>query len=230
MTYLQLKKRIAWITGLGTSGDDSSEDWIQLGDIVNEAVIDILSRTRINMRCVDITLTSNQREYELAQTILQMYGLLHGSTVMQEVSPGDIDRVGTGHFAIIGFNRLALGWDPDDDLVLEAWYSPKPTVMTADAHDPSTVTYGNIPVQFHDAIINFACWKITDATGDQASGRGEKYRISYEGKDGLGSLGSDLGRIKTQINRRGITGSRRQRIARDGELITGDLTPDAWVG
>ncbi len=50
MTYLELKNRIAWITGIGDSGDDSTDDWTQLGAIVNEAVVDILTRTRINMK------------------------------------------------------------------------------------------------------------------------------------------------------------------------------------
>jgi hypothetical protein len=221
VTYAQLKTRIARICGLGDSGDDSADDWAMLGEVVNEAVVDILSRTRLNVKCLDISLTIGEREYDFGGSILAMHNIKRtpaalDTSELQEVAAGDIHRVGTGHYAIAGYNRLIIGWDPETGDELEAWYTPKPTPMTADGDDPSASNFGNIPSQFHDAIVEYGCWKMSDMAGDQASGRGEKYRIAYEGKNGTGELGSALGRIKFQTNRRAMSGSRQRRLTRFG--------------
>lgn len=235
MTRGQLVARVSQVLGLATSGADSTEELQMIQDTINEAVVDILSRTRINVRCVNITLTAGVREYDLSQTILRMYDVWQGTTRLQELSPGDSSRdmssVSAGTFAIVGFNRIRLDWSPDSSSsTLSAWYTPRPTPMTDNAHDPSAATYGAIPAEFHQAIINYCCWLLADMAGDQGSGRGDKYRAWYEGKDGLAGPGTNIGRINAAVNMRGGSGSRRGRMMRAGEVNSGDIYPDQWTG
>lgn len=231
MNFLQLRTRVAQQCGLARSAADGAEEWQLVGDVVNEAVVDILGRTRVYIRCVDLNLTAGVDQYELGSTILKLHNITRPDGVeLQEVEPGDLGRLSSGAFAILGYNRIALSWLPSAGDELEAWYTPKPTPMTADNNDPSTSTYGAIPTEFHSAIVNYASWKLSDMTGDQGSARGDKYKKWYEGDDGNAGPGTDLGRIKMAINRRGSSGSRRFRGRRDGEINFGDSLPDSWIG
>lgn len=229
MNFLQLKTRVAATLGLARSASQDAEEWQLIGDTINEAVVDILTRTRVYIKCVDITLDANEREYELDDSILKLYNLTKGTTELQEYAPGDLGR-GLPGYSIPGHNRLRIGWDPEQGDVIEAWYTPRPTPMTNDAHDPSEAPFGIVPAQFHKAIIDYACWHLADAAGDAGSARGERYRISYEGQDGMGGMGSDLGQIKLAVNQRARSGSRSARIPRSGELLIGDTDPTFWQG
>lgn len=224
----QLVARISQTLGLAATAQDSAEELQAIRDVVNEAVVDILSRTKVYVKTTTITLEPNVDEYDLADPILKILELRSGTTALQEVSEGDIDQTGTFTFATVGYNRLKFGWFPEADLT--AWYTPRPTEMGDDAHDPATASYGLIPEEFHGAIVTYACWWLADMVGDVGSGRGEKYRVLYEGKLGLGELGSQLGRIKLASNRRAASGSSQHRRRRQGEWITSDVNPNYWTG
>lgn len=234
MNNLQLKTRIAQNVGIASSGDDSAEEWQRVQDEVNEAIVDILLRTRINMRGVTLNLTAGIDEYEFGSSVLQIHNLYRGTQELEEAEPGDISRYqdisAGGAYAVVGYNRIALSWLAAAGETLEAWYTPAPTPMTADTHDPSTATYGNIPLQFHQAIVNRACWYLADYAGDQGSGRGDKYKTWYEGKEGDCGPGTDIGRIRTFTNRRLNSGSRRRRRSRAAQAIVSDAYPNFWVG
>lgn len=235
MTNLQLKTRISQIVGLASSGDDSAEEWQMIQDIVNEAIVDINVRTRINMRAVTLNLTAGSDEYEFGSAILQIHNLFRGSGELEEAMPGDIGRyhdlgLTGGAYAIVGFNRIRLSWVAAAGESLEAEYTPAPTALAVDGDDPSVSTKGNIPVQFHPAIVNYACWKLADYAGDQGSGRGDKYRAWYEGKDGSEDMSSDIGKIRRAINARLRSGSSKRRRPRAASGLVGDAYPDYWVG
>jgi hypothetical protein len=141
---------------------------------------------------------------------------------LEEQAEGSFDTSG---YAFMGHNRIVLGSPGVGDSVLVS-YVPLPTPMSDDAHDPATQTYGLIPTQFHRAILNYMCWHAADKAGDQQTARGERYRIMYEGKDGLGGPGTDLGRIKAQTNMRGGA----TRVTRHREVLTSDIESQHWVG
>jgi hypothetical protein len=218
-----LKTRVSRITGLPTgTSDDEAEEAALLDELANEAVIDVLSRTAIHVRRTTIVLAADEDEFDIDAAALRIWKLKRGDNWLQEQSVEDLDQYG---FAFPGHNRIILGAPGTGDSLL-AWYVPLPTPMTDNAHDPAVVTYGLIPVQFHRALLNYMCWHASDKAGDQQTQRGERYRVLYEGKDGMGSLDSDLGRIKYATNMRGGA----VRVTRHREVLRSDTRPQHWTG
>lgn len=229
MTRGELKTRVARMVGiaLGTDDDGVAEGDF-LDELANEAVIDILSRTRVHVRQAQVLLDEGDAQFEFDETILRVIDLSRaGSDGSQsQLFEGDRDSLGDGEYSWPGFNRILLGTVAGANDTIFFWYTPLPTPMSDDAHSPSDEMFGNIPVQFHRAILNYMLWHAADKAGDQGKGRGESYRILYEGRDGLAGAGSDLGRIKTATNMRGTSTT----IKRARPLLTGDLYPRHWQG
>jgi hypothetical protein len=216
--------------GMARSSTDSTEEVTYLQELANEAVVDLLTRTKIHVRRVNLTLNAGEREYDLSQNVLRLWSLADiDGHPLTEVPEGEIFTYDGGHvFQMPGYNRLVLGWDPEAGDSLDGDYTPRPTKMTADAHDPVLQTYGLIPEEFHQALINFMCWKAGETTRDQSSGLGEKWRRLYEGEDGEGRLGTDIGKIKWAVNRRGATGAPQSRLRRALQKSGADIGQRFW--
>lgn len=212
------------MTGLaiGTSDDEADESDL-LDEFANEAVLDILSRTRVNVRHGQVTLDQGDLEFDIDLSILNIYKLERGDVTL--TANDAVNDLGANDYSFVGFNRLVLGTAGANDLAY-LWYTPLPTPMTLDAHDPSAAAYGNIPTQFHRAIVDYMCWHASDKARDQSAARGEKYRILYEGQDGMGGPGSDLGRIKLATNIRG--GATRVKSPR--RRLASETDSKYWIG
>lgn len=220
----QLKTRVSRLIGIaiGTSADEVDENAF-LEELANEAVQDILSRTRIYVRDANIALNAGSTEFDVDNTaILKLYRMERGGTALQEQTPDALDAYG---YYWAGYNRFVLGLVAAAGETIHVLYTPVPTPMTNDLHDPSDQNYGRIPPQFHRAIVNYMCWHAADKAGDEQVGRGERYRVYYEGQDGAGGQGSDLGRIKTAINQRSGT----TRVARYRETLQSDVDSRYWT-
>lgn len=226
----QLITRVGRMMGMARSSTDSTEEVALLQDLANEAVLDVLTRTKINVRRVNLQLDADVDEYDLSQSVLRLWSLeWPDGSPLTEVDELDMDAYAGSHaFQFVGYQKLKLGWMPSDGDSIDAWYTPRPTKMSADANDPSTSTYGLIPEEFHDALVNYMCWKAGEITRDQSSGMGEKWRRLYEGEDGMGSLGTDLGQIKAATNRRGATGAPEARLRRAGLRSAADSGASTW--
>jgi hypothetical protein len=170
------------------------------------------------------------KDYDLSQQVLRLWSLFdENGSELTEVESGDIGfMAGQRVFQFVGYNMLIIAWEPATGDKLEALYTPRPQDMVDDFSDPSVVTYGLIPEEFHGGLLNYMCWKAGEATRDQMSGMGEKFRRQYEGEDAMGGAGSDLGRIKWAVNRRGATGSAHGRLRRAGQASAADLGAGAW--
>lgn len=219
----QLKTRVSRLLGLAVgTNDDALDEDAYLNELANEAVKDVLARTRIYVRDATIPLTTGVTEYDVTnQSILKLHRIVRGTTDLQEQPLDLLDAYG---YAWVGFNRFQLGLAATAGETLYVLYTPMPTDMTLDAHDPAVTTYGNIPVQFHPALINYMCWWAADKAGDQAAGRGEKYRVKYEGQDGMAGPGTNLGVIKAQTNMRGGG----TRVKRYRETLQSDVDTRYW--
>ena len=214
---------------MARSSTDNTSEVAFLQDLANEAVLNLLLRTKIHVRRTTLDLTAGTTDYDLSQNVLRLWSVNRDGVELQEVTEGDLlSQTGASVFQFVGNNMLVIGWEPSTGDELEALYTPRPTPMTLDAHDPAVVTYGLIPPEFHDALVNFMCWKAGEATRDQMSGMGEKFRRLYEGEDGMGGMGSDLGKVKFAVNRRGATGSQQGRLRRMGESSAADLGAGTW--
>jgi len=223
----EITLRVSRMLGIpvGTS-DDEVDEAALLDELANEAVLDILSRTRIHVRRAQSTLNTGSTDFDISDVLTIVGGIRSiGSDGEKLMVEQKRDELSPGGYAFAGLSRVVLG-APSTGETLDYWYVPRPTPMTLDAHDPSDRTYGRIPTEHHRAILNYMCWHAADKAGDQGAGRGEKYRTAYEGKDGFAAIGSDLGRIKTQIN---FLGS-KVRVGRQRETLVGDTDPSYWQG
>ncbi|HEY7421453.1 MAG TPA: hypothetical protein VH541_05540 [Gaiellaceae bacterium] len=212
MNLAQLKTRVSRTLGiaLGTSDDAIDEDNL-LSELANEAVVDLCSRTRVNVRDALIPLTQGTVEFDVDDSlILRMHRMQRGTTWLQEQPLDMLDEYG---YAWVGYNRFQLGLAGAAGEELHVWYTPTPDPLATDTDDPSLPNFGRIPVNHHRGILNYMCWHAADKAGDEQVGRGERYRVYYEGQDGLGGPGSDLGRLKSETNKR--SGGVRVRRYRD---------------
>lgn len=213
---------------MARSATDSTSELTFLQDLASEAVVDILTRTRLHVRRTILQLDPAVTDYDLSQSVLRLWSLAEDGVELQEAASGDILSMGGHAFQFEGYNMFVIGWEPETGDTLEALYTPRPTKMDTDVRDPASQTYGLVPAEFHPALVNFMCWKAGETTRDQGSGMGEKWRRLYEGDDGLGGIGTDLGKIKWAINRRGATGSEQGRLRRAGLRSPADLGSGTW--
>src|SRR3990172_8813998 len=63
------------------------------------------------------------------------------------------------HYAVLGSNMLTLWPTPSAVYTIKLFYVPRPTAMSDGTHDPSNITYGRIPTEFHKAIEYYALWQ-----------------------------------------------------------------------
>lgn len=213
-----LKLRVSRILGIATgTSDDAVEEDALLNQLAEEGVVDILSRTRIHVRDALIPLANGTVEFDVdGAVILRMHRLQRGDTWLEEQ---DLDSLDSSGYAWVGFNRFQLGAAASGSEQLHAWYTPTPTMMVNDTDDPALDAFGRIPVSHHRAILNYMCWHAADSAGDTQVGRGERYRVYYEGQDGMAGPGSDLARIKNDINKR----SGGVRTKRSREVLSSDV-------
>ena len=224
MNLGDLKLRTSRVLGVSVGTDDDAVDEDDfLTRLANEAVLDVLVRTRVHVRDGLVTFSSAATEFDVDDTILRMIGIkLNGNPLYE----GGRDTLREDEFAFVGFSRIVLGTQTASGDQLQFWYTPKPTTMANASDDPSLFAFGRIPSQFHSALIDYMCWWAADKIGDVQAGRGERYRTTYEGQDALGGAGSSLGRIKLAINSRGGL----QRTKRRREVLVGDVYDGYWRG
>jgi hypothetical protein len=232
MTRGQITKRVIQILGL----DDTvgGEEVTLVHDLINEAILDISRRTKVNMRILDIHLSAGTNAFEIPAGVLLMMDLRkmgtdpsnsNGVEMTQKLaSEVEMDVSGLS-YSIVGYDTLLVSGGFDAARDYKAWYVPKPQPMTDDAHDPSTEIYGGIPEEFHyTAILNYVLWNGADYGDDITSQSGERYRILYEGENGLGG---NLGDIKRTTNKRATPAGRRGRI-QDGYASHDYITTGGW--
>lgn len=180
----------------------------ELGEFANEAVRDVLLRTGVKVATGTITLTANQGDYTLDDEVLAIkHAYLDGATsdyLLTQISTAELieRRVyattgssdGPWYYALEGTDLFRVSPTPSAAATINITYVPKPTEMSSDAHDPSAVLYGGIPVEFHPVLIDFMCWKAASYDDDASSGQGERYRGYYE---------EGLKRIRRYVNGKG---------------------------
>lgn len=215
----QLRLRVTQYTSADNTA--SGEEETLINSLLNEAIIDILSRTRLTMHCLDITIPANADLVDIPDAVLRMHGLYDTEgTPWVKKAPDMIDDL--GEYAVIGVDLLKV-LPTDADRLFSTFYVRLPTAMSNDAHDPSDETYGGIPAQFHPVICNYACWKFETMTENPVSGRGEGFRVLYEGKEGSsGVAGGDIARIRRFVNTH-IQPSGRRRPPADSYVGTSYL-------
>jgi len=203
VTYKQMHDMVMKWLGLQ---DITSYDESQLAsDLLYQGTLDLLSRTRCVVRCVQLSTLANQGEYLLDHKILSLV----------DVEDGDRERLrrdqkeGVYGFVLIRSDLLRIVPTPSEDGTVQVWAVLRPQQMSADTDSPGLEQFGAIPDEFHDAIVTYALWKASDYADDSVAQNGEYYRFLYEGQDGRGGR---LGQIRILVNKRGTARASRRNV------------------
>jgi hypothetical protein len=168
-TFAQLKDNCSLELGLDetASGDEDT----LLGRRLNEGVRKVLLKTKCRIAVATTNLTANENDYELPSDVLATNNIVNADNqTLDRVSVEEIHLLRRGdtpvtgpypyRYAVDGANLLLLYPTPSAAETLTLYYVPKPTEMSSGANDPSTSTYGGIPVENHDLIELWACYKM----------------------------------------------------------------------
>ena len=183
-TFLELKTEVAEEIG----SIDVTTDATKLGRFLNRGVRDFLRRTKCYVE--SDTFTPNALNYTLDSSALMVIDLYYtsSSTPLEQVSVAQINRIRRGAISVgaafprfYAFQNPLIMFDvaPTATATLTCINVPVPTAMSADANDPSTATYGGIPVDYHDAIAYYAEWHLGSYDDDSSSAQGSRYREWY---------------------------------------------------
>jgi hypothetical protein len=188
-----LKSRVSKIIGLDETA--SGNDDTMLGYELNDAVRDFLLRTHCNVNRSETVLTEDTDDSEIPSSVLAILDLqIAGSDsaiwLPQRTTPAEIMRMrrsawgadsGTGrYYALNGSNLLMFHPSLVEGDTILMYYVPKPTEMSSGTNDPASDTWGGIPVEYHPALVMYACWKMADYDDDSSSQMGMVYQQQYE--------------------------------------------------
>jgi len=185
--------------------------------LVNRGVLDVLSRTRCTVRCVDMRVLAGVSEYVVGNTLLSLVDIEDGLT--------KVNRNSTGRpsFTMIRSDILRVQPTPSEDGTVQVWAVKRPDPMVDDDDSPSDEEHGAIPEEFQGAVLLYAQWLAADYADDGSSNQGERYRILYEGEDGRGGR---LGQIRQLVNKRGTARAPARRV----RGLAGVRSASNWIG
>lgn len=236
MTRKQIKDQV--IQWLGLQDIDSYNETVMVDDLIYQGTLDLLSRTRCTVRCVQLRVQAGQDEYTLDHGILALVDLENGARRRMRRDEPDYwydggavwyaydGRDGPPHchlgFTLLRSDLLLVKPTPSVDGTIQVWGVMRPLAMMLDSDSPGMEAYGAIPDEYHDAIVDYALWKGADYSDDAGSQMGERYRMLYEGQDGRGGR---LGQIRVLVNKRGTARAPRRKSS-IGMIRPGSV----WVG
>jgi hypothetical protein len=222
MNFGQMISRVKLTLGMNETV--SNDESLLIKDWLNEGVIDFISRTRPYTRVINLTVQPNTAVHDMATTIIALVDVeLPNVGFLRRYSRQDIadlQEAGSYGFA---YEEPLFMFSPivSQPTIIRAYGVFRPTRMTADAHDPANPTYGGVAEEFHPIILDYALWHAGEYVQHQESGSGEKWRVAYEGQDGLGG---GISRAKRILSKR-VTpaAARRRNLARTLGTVSGSM-------
>jgi hypothetical protein len=221
VTLKQMRDQVtAW---LGLQDITAYDETQLVEDKLYQGTLDLLSRTRCVVRCVELNVTADQDDYILDHGILSLVDVEDGARrrLRRDEQGATIDIgviLGSGPaeqiesvygFTLIRSDLLRLVPTPSEDGQVQVWAVLRPQQMVDDTDSPGMEQFGAIPDEFHDAIVDYALWKLADYSDDGNTQNGEYYRVLYEGQDGRGGR---LAQVRVAVNRRGTARLPRSRV------------------
>ena len=223
MNLNDFRTRAARVSGMSTS---DSGDLALLDSYANEAVLQFLKSTKINVRTASMAVTADQGDYTLDTDILSMEDLYvdpasgNEEQLLRKTSSSDITEmrlreasadVSVMYYALEGAHTLLLYPSPQSSSdTLHMRYVPRPTSsLAATADSPSATAYGNIPEEFHPALLSYILWKACEAEDHRPSEFGLKHQAEWERQ--IAKTRSDLNRKTGVMSAPAKWGRRPQR-------------------
>jgi hypothetical protein len=161
----------------------------------NRGVVDVLKRTFCYTDLGDMVLQAGVTDYRIDSSILAIQNIhISSVTNVADTSPIEVVDMQTvdeyldanpaaSDPTMMAFydTLMRVAPVPSGANSLRFYYVPKPQPMTDDAHDPSTVTYGGVPEEYHESILYYMLWKGSEYDDKQAALNPKDYRTAYEG-------------------------------------------------
>jgi hypothetical protein len=189
----QLVARVARKMGLKTTA--GSDDLAFLQDLANAAVVEVLLRTHAFVDIGEMTLISGTAEYRLDSNILAVddgrganpagignYKIVPLEEMIRRQSAGYVGPSARQVCAFDGDLLIVSPTPADSATVIRFYYVPKPTVMSADSHDPSDITYGGIRTEYHRALEYYMLWQAAEDVEKTSPMRPTDYFEIFQGE------------------------------------------------
>lgn len=190
MNLEQLRRSVGRKTGMDYSNAGTDRDLID--SWCNEGVREVLLRTHCYVAAADVQTTADEWQYDLSTNIMHITLIWRdGETEpMIRVSPeelielrrsnGTATDAATLRWALAGTNMLLLWPTPTAVYDIDFVYVPRPSEMSDNSHDPSSATYGGIPVEYHKAIELWALANASDHEHEGGTQRGVNYLAQFD--------------------------------------------------
>ena len=203
-------------------------EWLGLQDIpsyseaeivetaIYQGTLDLLSRTRCVVRCIELTTFADQDEYVLDHKLLALVDVENGARRRLRR-----DEMWDYGFSLIRADLLRIVPAPSEDGQVQVFGVIRPIQMSEDTDSPADAEHGQIPDEWHDAIVTYAMWKCADYADDSTTQNGEYYRTLYEGPDGRGGR---LSQIRVGVNKRGTARAARRNVRLSSVSRSGSYT------
>lgn len=202
MTLGDLRTAVGHELGLDANSDGTGAECTDVDRWINEARDRVLMDTGCYVTAETLTvsgltavssLNGAVTDYQLPTEVLEIVGMYMQTSgwnpKLDRVSVPDlIERrrmslpsgSPTQVYAFAGANLLMFWPLPATTDVIELYYIPVPTDLSAASDDPSTLAKGGIPKQLHKAIEFWACECGASYDDDQTSAQGQRYRDAYD--------------------------------------------------
>jgi hypothetical protein len=219
MTRDQLLSRIQYTLGL--QDDTTFSETTFATDLIYEAIVDVVARTRAGARVINMTTTANTVTHDMStMSIIALLKLADDTGDLDRYTMDDIERIQERGERGYAWKEPMLWISPLGVQTLRVIGVFRPQKMTAGPQTPSHQDYGNLAEEFHPTILTYCFWKGGEYMQHEASGNGEKWRIQYEGQDGNGG---EIAKIKRLLAKRATPGGPRRR----NPMRTVGTVPDA---
>jgi hypothetical protein len=183
-----------------------SGDLARIDSWANEAVLQFLKDTKINVLQASLSLTAGTPDYTLDTDILSFTDVWLDSASGQDGPLEPMDsreilrrRLGAStagvspmYYGMQGANLLMLYPSPASNSdKLNITYVPRPTsTLSATADTPSASAYGGIPTEYHTILEAYIKWKACEAEEHKASENGQMFMAEYN--TGIARVRRDL--------------------------------------
>lgn len=220
MTRNELQARIK--ATLGLQDDTTFNESTYVLDLIYEGITDIVARCRPMTRLICLTISPDTRIHDMSQSIIALLDLADDVGFLDRYTREDIESIqergGRGY--CYEEPLLWISPVPVAEIELRCFGVFRPSKMTTGEQSPSDAEYGGLAAEFHPTIITYCLWKAGEYMQHDASGQGEKWRIQYEGQDGMSG---EIAKIKRILAKRVTPGGPRRR----DPLRTVGTLPDA---
>lgn len=210
-TLAQFRTAVSAEVGLDNT---ASGDQPLIDNAVNEAVTDVVLRTRCRVRAATLALTIGTKDYTIDTAvllILDAYLTMAGIDYpLERVGVDELltwRRASVGNvspaqmYAVAGSDLFMIYPTPATADTITFYYVPRPATLSVSSDTPSEV-----PAEFHPAVTLYADWQLASLADDNSSQNGAAYQARYE---------QEIRRIKRWVGLKGNNRLPRATIRRN---------------